>query len=160
MSRNGLYGSFKLTEGEGSAVLSDGTASYRLTDYIFDPGITVESQGGKCITLRNSFSLKELINASQTGGTVRLITGNEYDARGLYMLIVRAAGLPVESVDINYVEGLCFIDYLSEKGAVSEETAVSPAEAGISNPKIMNAFIHSKKVRITDDGRFYFIAME
>ena len=47
------------------------------------------------------------------------------------------------------------MDILAERGAVSPETAADLQDAGMSNPRMMNPLVHSKKVGETAEGRFY-----
>ena len=49
------------------------------------------------------------------------------------------------------------MDYMRERGAVSPETAVSPAEVGMDNPNLMYVFLHSHKVEKTPEGLFYLL---
>ena len=86
-----------------------------------------------------------------------MITGDEYDMQGICMLLRKALTLQKESVDVGYLEGCCFMDYLEECGAISEETAVPLTDSGIDNPKVMNPFLHSKKVKRTNDARYYIV---
>ena len=109
------------------------------------------------ITIRHAFTLDELCRAAQTNGSIGMVTGNEYDMRGICMLLRKALDLSKESVDVGYLEGCCFMDYLEECGATSEETAVPLNDSGINNPNVMNPFLHSKKVKRTNDTRFYIV---
>ena len=86
-----------------------------------------------------------------------MITGDEYDMQGICMLLRKALTLSKESVDIGYLEGRCFMDYLEECGATSEESAVPLTDSGIDNPNVMNPFLHSKKVKRTNDARYYLV---
>jgi hypothetical protein len=59
-------------------------------------------------------------------------------------------------MNISYLEGCCFLDYLEECGAISEDTAVPLTNTQIKNPKVIESFQHSKKrVNRTDDARYY-----
>jgi hypothetical protein len=97
----------------------------------------------------------ELRLAAQTNGSITMITGDEYDVPGVCNLLIKAIDLPLTEVDIHYVEEHCFAYYLKAHGAVSPETAVDLAGAGMINPNVMNTFLHSKKVGRTADGAFY-----
>jgi hypothetical protein len=101
--------------------------------------------------------MDELCRAAKTNGTIKMITGDEYDMHGICMLLRKALTLSKESVDIGYLEGCCFMDYLEKCGAASEETAVPLKDSGIDNPNVMNSFLHSKKVKRTNDARFYIV---
>lgn len=83
-----------------------------------------------------------------------MVTGKEYGVSEEIKLIRKAITLSLENVDISYVEGHCFMDYMREHGAVSPETAVDPSDAGLNNAP-MYSFLHSKKVTRTSDGLFY-----
>lgn len=128
---------------------------YRLSDHPYEPCLYIRLSDGKWVTIHNSFTVEELCRAMQTDGSIRMITGDEYTVRGVFELIRKAIGLSMESVDISYVEGRCFMDLLKEHGAVSPETAINLTDAGLKNPNVMNPFIHSKKVARTEEGSFY-----
>ncbi len=144
-----------LGEKEGRLYLLSGGESFLLTDYPFEPCLYMKSFDGKLTTIRHAFTADELRHLAAAGGTMCLISGNEYDLRGICMLLRKAAELSMDSVDSSYLEGRCFIDYLQYHGARSPETAISPANAGIQNANVMNPLLHSKKVSRTSDGLFY-----
>ncbi|MBQ7534796.1 MAG: hypothetical protein IJT43_04165 [Stomatobaculum sp.] len=144
-----------LTETEEGLYLIKGEASYGVTDYPFEPCIYLRAADGSVKTLHNSFSAEELCRAAKEKGSIRMISGNEYDIRGVFRLILKAVGLPGVSFDISYLEGQCLLDYMEERGALSPETAVDLADAGISNPNLMHTFIHAKKAARTENGLFY-----
>jgi hypothetical protein len=86
-----------------------------------------------------------------------MITGNEYDMGGICKLLRKAIELGRKAVYIHYVEGCCFMDYMKECGAIVPETAIDLTDAGMKNPRMMNTFIHSKHVGVTEDGLFWLI---
>ena len=148
-------GDLCLGEAAGRTYLVDGERSVLLSDHPYEPCLYVKSSDGAMMTVHHAFTVEELRRTAQEGRSIRMITGNEYDIRGVCRLLLKALELGRDDVDIGYVEGSVFLDHLKLQGAVSPETAVDPADAGIQNPKMMNPFLHSKKVSCTTEGRFY-----
>ena len=146
---------FCFGETAGEVCLLRNGISYGMSDYPFEPCLYIKSSDGLYVTIRHSFTVAELCEAVRKGGTIRMITGDEYDVRGIFRLILKAIDLGREFVDIGYVEGHCFMEVLKRLGAVSPETAVDLREAGMANPNVMNPLLHSKKVGRTADARFY-----
>ncbi|MBO4926690.1 MAG: hypothetical protein J5379_00345 [Clostridiales bacterium] len=144
-----------LEEADGKAVLFIGNEAYELSDSIRDSNFYIRKPDRKWLSIYHAFSVKELCRAALENEPIKIITGNTYDIRGVLKLIRKAIELSRDDADIGYIEGQCFMDLLRERGAVSYETAVDPAQAGISNPRIMNPFIHSNKVNMTAYGLFY-----
>ena len=137
--------------------LRTGERSYKLSSYSFEPCLYIEGPDGFCITIHHAFTLDKLCRTAETNGPIEMITGDKYDMQGICMLLRKALALSMESVDIGYLEARCFMDYLEERGAVSEETAVPLADRGIENPNVMNSMLHAKKVRRTNDARYYLV---
>jgi len=135
--------------------LFKGEQSCRLSDHLYEPCLYIKAGQGIFITIHHAFTLDELCRTAKANGTIKMITGDEYNMQGICMLLRKALMLSKESVDIGYLEGCCFMDYLEECGATSEETAVPLTDRGIDNPNVMNPFLHSKKVNRTNDARFY-----
>lgn len=150
-------GDLLLGECEGKYYLFRGEQRCQLSDHPYEPCLYIKAATGACITIHNSFTLEELCRAARTNGTIWMVTGDEYDMQGICMLLRKALDLSKESVDVGYLEGCCFMDYLEECGATSEETAVPLTDRGIDNPNVMNPFLHSKKVKRTNDARFYIV---
>ena len=150
-------GDILLGKYEGQYYLFKGEQSFQLSDHPYEPCLYIEAAQGIFITIHHSFTLDELCRAAKTNGTIRMITWNEYDMPGICMLLRKALALSKESVDIGYLEGCCFMDYLEECGATSEETAVPLTDRGIGNPNVMYPFLHSKKVKRTNDARYYLV---
>lgn len=144
-----------LGEADGKHWLVMDEKTFRLSDYLYEPCLYIKDPDGRMVTIHHSFTVSELCNAAQTNSSVMMISGNEYDIRGMLMLIRKAVELSRESVDISYVEGHCFMDYMKAYGALSPETAVDLAGAGLKNPNAMNTFIHSGKVGRTKGDLFY-----
>lgn len=144
-----------LGDADGRTYLIDGERSFWLSDHPYEPCLYVKSFDGTMLTIHHAFTVDELQRAVQDGSPVRMITGNEYDIHGICRLLLKAVELCRDDVDIGYVEGHVFMDFLKQQAAVSPETAVDPAAAGIRNPRMMNPFLHSKKISCTADGRFY-----
>lgn len=137
--------------------LIKGGDSYRLSSHPYEPCLYIQSSDQSETAVHNSFTVDALLDAAQRNGTIRMITGNEYDIRGICRLMLKAVDISMDSVDIGYLEGQCFIDHMKERGAFSPETAVDLSEAGLKNPNMMRTFIHSKKVGKTDNGLFYVL---
>ena len=150
-------GDLLLGKYEEQYCLFNGEQSCQLFDHRYEPCLYIEAAQGNSVTVHNSFTLDELCRAAKTNGTIRMITGDEYDMQGICMLLRKALTLQKESVDVGYLEGCCFMDYLEECGATSEETAVPLTDSGIVNPKVMNPFLHFKKVKRTNDARYYIV---
>ena len=150
-------GDLLLGKHEEQYYLFKGEQSCRLSDYPYEPCLYIKMAPGIFITVHNSFSLDELCRAAKMNGTIKMITGDEYDMKGICMLLRKALTLSKESVDVGYLEGCCFMDYLEKCGAASEETAVPLTDGGIDNPNVMNPFLHSKKVKRTNDARYYLV---
>lgn len=150
-------GDFLLGKCEEQYYLFYGEQSCQLFDHLYEPCLYINAAQGNSITIHNSFTLDELCRAAKTNGTIRMITGDEYDMQGICMLLRKALTLSKESVDVGYLEGCCFMDYLEECGATSEESAVPLTDSGIDNPNVMNPFLHSKKVKRTNDARYYLV---
>jgi len=145
-----------LLEQSGEKIfLTLGEQSYQITDYPYEPYLCIKTGHGFFVIIHNAFSLQELCLAAQENGSIKMITGDEYDMRGICMLLRKALALSMESVDISYLEECCFTDYLKECGAVSEERAVSLSDWEMKNPNVMNSFLHAKKVKRTNDARYY-----
>ena len=137
--------------------LFNGEQSCRLSDYPDEPCLYIKAAPGIFITIHHSFTLDELCRAAKTNGTIKMITGDEYDMQGICMLLRKTLTLSMESVDIGYLEGCCFMDYLKECGATSEETAVPLSDRGIYEPNVMYPFLQSEQVSRTNDARYYIV---
>lgn len=144
---------FSFGESDGKHYLVTGDNTYRISSGVYEPSLYIEFSN-KMVTLHNAFTVDELCKAVSEGTSITMVSGNSYDAKGVFKLIRKAIELARENVDVSYVEGHLFMDYLREKGAVSPETAVDLKEAGMQHP-MMYSFIHSKKVGETSDGLFY-----
>lgn len=134
-----------------------GQTTYKLSDHLYEPCLYIKLPDGRWITIHHAFTKRELRRTALSDGTIKMITGDEYDMPGILMLLRKAVELARDSVDIGYLEARCFMDYLRERGAVSKETAVSLYEAGIQNPNLMNTLLHCKKVDRTNDARYYIL---
>lgn len=150
-------GDLLLEKSNGQYSLYIGERSYQLSDYPYEPCLYIKTAPGRFITIHHSFTLAELCWVAKDNGTIEMITGDEYDMHGIFMLLRKALTLSIESVDVGYLEACCFIDYLEECGAISKETAIALTDRGINNPNIMNSFLHSKKVNRTNDARYYIV---
>ena len=141
---------------DGKCYLVLGDITFRLDSNIYEPCLYIKGSDGTMVTLHHAFTVDTLCHAAETNGKIMMVTGNEYDIRGIITLIRKAIDLSKDSVDIGYVEGHCFMDYMVKHGALSPETAVDLADAGMKNSSLY-AFIHSKKIGQTSDGLFYLI---
>ena len=134
--------------------LINGNDSYTVSDHLYEPYLCIMGDDRKII-IHNSFTVRQLCDAIDTKGSLMMITGHKYDVSGIFKLILKAIELSRESVDIGFVEGHCYIDYLKQHKAVSKESAVDLSRAGVMNPNVMNPFLHSKIVGRTENGLFY-----
>ena len=132
-----------------------GDRSYLLTSNILEPCLYVESSDKKTKILHHAFTVDKLCELAQTRGILKLVSGNEYNAKGLITIILRAMELPQDDMDIDYAEGFLYMDRMKIMGAVSEETAVESERLGLHDNRSMQKFIHCKKVGETADGRLY-----
>ena len=141
-------------ESEGRFYIFYGDRSCRVSDYPYEPCLYIKGTDGTMVTIHNSFTVDTLCRMAESGEKITLVSGNEYDIDGIFTLIRKALELAMESVDVSYLEGHCFMDYMKTRGAVSPETAVNPADFGLKNAP-MYSFLHSKKVGQTPEGFFY-----
>lgn len=135
--------------------LCKGERSYRLSSDPYELSLYIKGPDRFYITIHHAFTVDELCQTAQTNGSMEMITGDVYDMQGICMLLRKALTLSIESVDIGYLEACCFMDYLEECGAVSEETAVRLTERGIKDLNVMNSLERAKKVNRTNDARYY-----
>ena len=110
---------------------------------------------GNVKTVHNAFTADELSKAAVSGGKLRMVTGHEYGAGMICRLLLFAAGMREEQTDLSYLEGRYFIDILDRLGAFSPETADDLSSRGLVNRNIMNGFLHSKRLGVTREGRYY-----
>lgn len=144
-----------LTEEEGSLFLRAGTETYRLTCRPYEPCTCLYRGESLFAVIHNAFTAEEIRSLAK-GGTARSITGNDYDiGRVCRLLAFAAENCP--DCDVGYAEGAVALEGLKALGALSPETAVSPAAVGVR--KISDAFSHSKKrkerVLYTAEGKVY-----
>ena len=152
-----IDGDLLLTDSGEDMFFVVGESAYKLSDQLYEPCLYIRLPEGRWITIHHAFSMRELRRTALSDGTIKMITGDEYDMPGILMLMHKAVELARDSVDIGYLEAQCFMDYLRERGAVSKETGVSLYEAGIQNPNLMNTLLHCKKVDRTNDARYYLL---
>ena len=145
-----------LGEAEGKYFLMIDEQKYLISDHPYEPCLYIKGPSAKLVTIHHAFTVDELCAIAKTNGTIKMVSGNEYDIAGVLKLINKAVSLSMDAMDISYVEGQCFMQYMKEHGAISPETAVSPREAGLENAP-MYSFIHSKKAGKTPDGLCYLI---
>ena len=150
---------FEFGKEEGTYVLLFNGNAYCLASNIYEPCLFVKCPENKMISIHNAFAIDEILSAIRDNGSISMMSGNEYDVKGIFSLIKKAIEINKTDVDLVYVEQYRFFDYMKEREAVSFETAISPSDFGLKNCK-MTAFIHSKKVEWTGDGRFYLKGME
>ena len=135
--------------------LIKGEDEYELSYQPYGSCLNIKTPDRKWWTIYQAFSVGELCCAARSNDTIRMVTGETYDIRGVFKLIMKALELKLDQMDIGYIEARCFMDILAEKGAVSEETAFDLYSVGMVNPNIMSHLIHSKKVQNTPSGRHY-----
>ena len=105
-------GDLLLGEAEGKMYLFRGGDAYWLSDYPFEPCLYIKAFDGSMTVIHHALTVDELRRAARTNGSIAMITGDEYDVRGLCSLLLKAIDLPPAEVDIHYVEEHCFADYL------------------------------------------------
>lgn len=127
---------------------------YRISDYPECRCLYVKCPDGKMFTIHNAFTVIDLCIAADHNSSMKMYSNNTYDINGVFRLLCKAIELAVPDMDISFIEANCFIDFMKEHGAVSPETGVSLADAGIDYP-IMLPFVESKKVGMTPGGLYY-----
>lgn len=148
-------GALSLCDIAGCLVLRDGPREIRISSTPFEPCTYLE--GTSCRTiLHNAFAESDIRRIAARGGTLRSITGTEYDAGRLCGLLAFAAAHLAEC-DIGYAEGRMAIEQLKGMGALGPERAVELAELGLRS--ISTALSHSRRrserIMYTPDGRVY-----
>ncbi len=145
-----------LTEEEGTLYLHADGESYRLSSHPYEPCTCLYRGDSLSAVVHNAFTLEEIRALAEQGGTVRAVTGSEYDVGRLCRLLAFAAK-NCPDCDIGYAEGAVALEGLKALGALSPETAVSPSKVGVR--KISDAFSHSKRrkerVLYTPEGKVY-----
>lgn len=147
-------GDLQLVKYNGETYLHVGEQMYKVTSSPYEPCLYLEAEDGTCITIHNAITVIEFCRLAEENDSTLMITGNRYDIQGVCRLLRKALTL-WKSVDMTYLEECCFLDYLAEHGAISEETAISLKGSVIRNPHMLNSFLHCKKIYRTDDGRYY-----
>ena len=145
-----------LTEEDGELFLHAGGRVCRLASHPYEPCTCLYRGETLQAAVHNAFTPEKLRALAEQGGTVRAVTGSEYDLGRVCRLLAYAAEHCPDH-DLGYVEGAVALEGLKALGALSPETAVRPEAVGIR--KIGDAFSHSKKrkerVMETEDGRVY-----
>ena len=145
-----------LTEEDGELVLHAGEKSCRLSCQPYEPCTYLYRGDSLSAVVHNAFTLEEIRALAEQGGTVRAVTGSEYDVGRLCRLLAFAAE-NCPDCDIGYAEGAVALEGLKALGALSPETAVSPSAVGVQ--RISDAFSHSKRrkerVLYTPEGKVY-----
>ncbi|MBO4358423.1 MAG: hypothetical protein J5796_01325 [Erysipelotrichaceae bacterium] len=131
--------------------------TYGLSSYSPEPCLYIEKPDGSELTIHDFLDVKEIYDSVKTGKKTRTITGHEYDLEGLCRLMLFAVNDLEGNIDIGYLEGRMFVDVLEENEAYSEQSAVDLGRYGLINHRIMDGFIHSKRIKRTDDGRYYVV---
>ncbi len=149
-------GELALTEEDGELILHTGGSAFRLASHPYEPCTFLYRGETLQAAVHNAFNLWELRALAERGGTIRAVTGNEYDLGRVCRLLAYAAENCPDH-DIGYVEGAVALEGLKALGALSPETAVKPEAVGVR--KISDAFSHSKKrkerVMVTKEGKVY-----
>ena len=149
-------GDLALTEDNGELFLHAGGSACRLASHPYEP-CTYLYQGETLLAaVHNAFTLEDIRSLAERGGTIRAVTGSEYDLGRVCRLLAYATENCPDH-DISYVEGAVALEGLKALGALSPETAVRPEAVGVR--KISDAFSHSKKrkerVMVTEEGKVY-----
>lgn len=150
-------GDLTLLKSEGTYCMTIKDQSFQITDHPYEPYLRISGNDGTDIVIHNAFTADELYRTAKTDGCIGMITGNIYDMRGISALLTKAVSLHKGSFDTGYLEGLCFMDILAERGAFSAETTADLSFCGMKNPKMMNPFVHAKKVCRKDGMKFWLV---
>lgn len=106
--------------------------------------------------IHSAFSLQEILELAQNGGTITAITGCSYDLKRLCRLLAYAAEHP-GNYPLDVPEGKLAVLDMKQQNAYSPETAVTLQSLGVR--KLSREFSHSRKLseRVvqTSDGRVY-----
>lgn len=94
-------GPVRLWEENGDLRFCDGTEAFVVTSYPYEPCLYLTDERGRRIVIHNSFESDWIASVAREGGTLRSISGREYDIAGLCALLRIAAG---EGVDMNIDE--------------------------------------------------------
>jgi len=137
--------------------LIKGTDEYEISNNPREPDLYIRTPERKWWMIHNAFTAGELCRAAWMKDTIRMVTGQSYDIRGAFKLIMKAVELKMDQMDIGYVESRCFMDILAEQKAFSEETAFDLYSVGMVNPNVMGGLIHAKKVGNTTSGKHYLL---
>lgn len=147
-----------LAKNDGNLYLIASDHVYLLTGNPREPDLYIRISEENEIMIRNAFTTDELWEKAKKRESVQLVTGNEYNIEEICSLLLLAVDLGQKIVTIDYVEGRRFLQLLEERGACSEEKAQDLSGDGMRNPCMMYPFLHSKKVKKTEDGLFYLTA--
>ncbi|MBR0461614.1 MAG: hypothetical protein IJJ00_02720 [Erysipelotrichaceae bacterium] len=142
---------------DGDLYLIDFCIPYRISSRHYEPCTYIHRPDGTTATIHNAFDISEFYELAESGGTLTSQCGHEYDLKGICRLLMFAGKLPDESFDIVYLEGRMFIDILARHDAVTEDKALDLNLYGLRNHNIMNEFIHAKRIKRTDDGRYCIV---
>ncbi len=149
-------GDLALTEEDGELILHAGGNACRLASHPYEPCTYLYRGDSLLAAVHNAFTLEEIRALAEQGGTVRAVTGSEYDLGRLCHLLAFAAE-HCPDCGLGYAEGAIALEDLKALGALSPETAVKPEAVGVR--KISGAFSHSKKrkerVMVTEEGKVY-----
>ena len=133
-----------------------GSQRYQLSSHGYEPCTYLIDDDGHCTTIHNAFEISDCLQAFVSGRTLEAITGTMYDAAAFCRLLNQAAEFASgSSLDIDYLESLQVVAQVRAHGAISKETARTPAELGIKGTKYLNQLLHAKKLGKTPDGRYY-----
>ena len=150
-------GDLRLLKSEKAYCMTIKDQLFQISDYPYEPYLRISGGDGTDVVIHNAFTADELYRAAETDGSIGLITGNVYDMHGICALLTKAVSLQKGSFDTGYLEGLCFMDILAQCGAFSAETAADLSSCGMKNPKMMNPFVHAKKVCRKDGMEFWLV---
>ena len=145
-----------LAGAEGRLFLRVGKLDYEIGSHPYEPCTFLLREGTVDTAVRNAFAKNEIAALALDGGTVRSVTGNDYDiGRICRLLAFASANCPDAGID--YVESRIAVERMKELAAFTPETAVDCASLGVR--KISDAVHHSRRlderVMFTADGRAY-----
>ena len=131
--------------------------AYLITSHPYEPCLCISQDDEVIVTIHNAFDTKEIYELAEKGGTIRMISGQEYDLQSIGDLLSYALKLKEDSMDISYLEGRRFIRILMEQDAFSPSSSIDLTEYGLKNHHTMDRFVHAHKIKRTADDRYYVI---
>ncbi|MBQ2582061.1 MAG: hypothetical protein II574_10585 [Ruminococcus sp.] len=144
-----------LADDDGELYLIADNKQYHITSQPYEPCMYLRCGDESEITVHNAFTTDTLCRLADSHGKATAMSGNEHDLGSLCSLLLLAVGCKRTSVDFDYLESLTVIENLHRLGAVSPETAADAQALGLCRTNFLRPFVHSKKLFVTQDGKYY-----